>query len=167
MKLLLSTVITLSTILFSMPVFSDEIYSIYLVRHAEKQQDVKNPQLTNCGRFRAQQLASLLANVDIKAIYSTQYQRTMATAQPISHQKNLAIKNYSGKNLTQFALSLKQLKQNALVVGHSNTTPQLAELLSSEKVKAITEKQYQGLYQIQFFQNQVSLTLLTQPLVCR
>ena len=151
----------------NMPVFAAEIYNIYLVRHAEKLKNVEDPALTSCGRFRASQLASLLADVELDTIYSTSTQRTMATAQPISQLKKLAIKNYSGNDLTQFAFSLKQLKQNALVVGHSNTTPQLAELLSGEKIAAIEDHQYQHLYQLQFFQNQIKVTLLKQPLICR
>ena len=46
-------------------------YSIYLVRHAEKQMDKDDPDLTQCGEFRAKQLASILENANIKNIYST------------------------------------------------------------------------------------------------
>jgi len=171
MKLLLKSlpelVIILSTTVLSMPTFASEIYSIYLVRHAEKQKNIDNPPLTSCGRLRARQLATLLADVELKTIYSTSTQRTMATAQPISQVKKLAIKNYSGNDLTQFAFSLKQLKQNVLVVGHSNTTPQLVELLIEEKVLPIEDHQYQHLYQVQFFEEKINLTLFKQPLICR
>lgn len=167
MKSLPKLIIVLSAIVFSMPAFSDDIYSIYLVRHAEKQKDIDNPPLTSCGRLRARQLAIMLADVELEQIYSTSTQRTMATSQPISGLKKLAIKNYSGKDLTQFAFSLKQLKQNALVVGHSNTTPQLVELLSKEKVLPIEDHEYQHLYQVQFFEDKIKVTLLKQPLVCR
>ncbi len=167
MKLFQKLIIVLSITLLNMPVFADDIYSIYLVRHAEKQKDVDNPPLTSCGRLRARQLASILADVELESIYSTSTQRTMATAQPISQLKKLAIKNYSGSDLTQFAFSLKKLKQNVLVVGHSNTTPQLTELLSGEKIAPIEDHQYQHLYQIQYFQDQINVTLLKQPLLCR
>ena len=167
LKILARSIIILSTALLSMPIFADNIYSIYLVRHAEKQKDSDNPALTSCGRLRARQLATVLSGVELKAIYSTSTQRTMATAQPISQIKKLAIKNYSANNLVQLAFSLKQLKQSALVVGHSNTTPHLVELLTEDKVLAIEEHQYQQLYQVQFFGDEVKLTLLKQPLICR
>ncbi|MCJ8321761.1 MAG: histidine phosphatase family protein [Colwellia sp.] len=167
MKLFPRLMIFLSFVVLSMPTFADDIYSIYLVRHAEKQKDSDNPPLTSCGRLRARQLATILADVKLNTIYSTTTQRTMATALPISQVKKLAIKNYSAKNLTQFAFSLKQLKQNVLVVGHSNTTPQLVELLSDEKVLPIEDHQYQHLYQVQFFEDKINLTLLKQPLICR
>jgi len=167
MKLFQTLVVVLSIMLLNMPVFASEVYSIYLVRHAEKQKDVDNPPLTSCGRLRARQLATMLADTELDTIYSTSTQRTMATAQPLSQLKKLAIKNYSANDLTQFAFSLKQLKQNVLVVGHSNTTPQLTELLSGDKIAPIEDHQYQRLYQIQFFEDKVSLTLLKQPLLCR
>ncbi len=167
MKLLTKVMFALSITALNMPVFANEAYSIYLVRHAEKQKDVDNPPLTACGRLRARQLATILDYVELQSIYSTSTQRTMATAQPISQRKNLAIKNYSGNDLTQLAFSLKQLKQNVLVVGHSNTTPQLTELLSGEKIAPIDDYQYQHLYQIQFFEDNVNVTLLKQPLFCR
>jgi phosphohistidine phosphatase SixA len=142
-------------------------YSLYLVRHAEKELTKKDPQLTACGRFRAQQLATLLEKTTISAIYSTPYQRTLATAKPLSNKKNIAIRSYSPKDLEQFALHLTQLKESALIVGHSNTTPMLTQLLSKQPVTEISEKQYQTLFQIQFAGEEIILTEFKQPLTCQ
>ncbi len=142
-------------------------FTLYLVRHAEKQQKLPNPALTQCGKLRAQQLATLLSQVNIKDIYSTHYQRTMLTAAPLAKQQNVSIKNYSPRGLAQLALQLKQRKQNALIVGHSNTTPQLAQIITDKKVAPLTEQDYQQLYQIQFINEQVILTVFKQPLICR
>jgi len=61
-------------------------YSIYLIHHAEKQLDKDDPALTQCGQYRARQLASILENAKIKKIFSTRYKRTMATATPLAQQ---------------------------------------------------------------------------------
>ena len=151
---------------FTLPVFAEENYSIYLVRHAEKQKDVKNPGLTNCGQKRAKQLANLLSKTNISQVYSTSYQRTRQTATPTAKVNNLAIQNYNPKYLAQLAIQLQKRKQNTLVVGHSNTTPQLAELLVKEKMSPISEDDYQQLYQIQIIGEQKIITTLTQPLIC-
>ncbi|MGL1958182.1 MAG: histidine phosphatase family protein [Colwellia sp.] len=142
-------------------------YSLYLVRHAEKQADAKNPSLTHCGQKRAEQLATLLSQTTIANVYSTSYKRTMATAKPSAKRHNLAIKNYNPRHLAQLAQQLKQRKENSLIVGHSNTTPQLAALLSGEKIAPLSEHDYQQLYQIQFMNDQPILTRLKQPLVCK
>jgi len=149
------------------PCLASDNFTIYLVRHAEKQTEGKNPRLTPCGKKRAEQLATLLSVANIKSIYSTSYQRTMSTAAPLSRKQNIAIKNYDPRELEQFALHLKQLKENALIVGHSNTTPQLTQLLSNQKIAALSEKEFQTLYQVQFIEGQSYLTKLTQPLTCK
>ena len=153
--------------LFSFCSFAVDDYSIYLVRHAEKLMDVKNPALTACGETRAEQLADLLSKTDITSIYSTSYQRTMQTATPLASLQNIAIKNYNPKQLEKFALQLRQRKNNALVVGHSNTTPMLVELLTKQTVAPLTEQDYQYLYQVQFVNEQPILTVFQQPLNCK
>ena len=91
----------------------------------------------------------------------------MSTAVPLAKQQQVAIKQYNPNNLEQFALHLKLQKENTLIVGHSNTTPQLTQLLSDRKVAALSEKDYQNLYQVQFIEDKSQLTLLRQPLACK
>ena len=155
-----------SLMVFSWGSFAVESYSVYLVRHAEKLSDSKNPSLTVCGEKRTQQLASLLSKTDVRAIYSTNYHRTMQTARPLAEQKKVAVTHYNPKHLAQFALQLKQNKENAFVVGHSNTTPLLVELLTKQKVTPLTEQDYQYLYQVQLINEQAVLTIFQQPLDC-
>ena len=152
---------------FSWCSFAADSYNIYLVRHAEKLADSKNPSLTACGKERAEQLASLLSKAGISAIYSTSYQRTMQTATPLAKQQKMSIKNYNPRHLEQFSLQLMQKKENMLVVGHSNTTPMLVELLTKQKVAPLTEHDYQYLYQVQLNDEQAILTIFQQPLSCK
>jgi hypothetical protein len=91
----------------------------------------------------------------------------MSTAAPLSSKQNIAIENYNPRELEQFSMHLKERKENALIVGHSNTTPQLTQLLSNQKVDDLTEKEYQMLYQVQFIEGKSQLTLFNQPLSCR
>jgi 2,3-bisphosphoglycerate-dependent phosphoglycerate mutase len=142
-------------------------YSLYLIRHAEKKMDKDDPALTQCGKFRAKQLASILENAKIKKIYSTRYKRTMATASPLALQQKLAINSYAPNKLEQLAWQLTKDKENAVIFGHSNTTSQLAELLSQSKVDSISEKQYRGIYQVVISGKDRQLNLLMQPLICK
>lgn len=142
-------------------------YSLYLVRHAEKQADgTKDPALTRCGHIRAKQLAEMLKNIDIDIVYSTHYKRTMSTASPTATAKNLPIKQYAPNGLSQLVRVLKQKKQNALIVGHSNTTPQLLAELTESSVKPMTEKEYQHLFQVLVINGKMTVTDITQPLKC-
>ncbi len=165
-KTIICTTIVLLSLLMSFPSAANNNHSIYLVRHAEKQSSKNDPALTQCGQLRAIQLANMLSKANIKNVYSTSYKRTMATAQPIAEKQNIAIKSYAPNKLEQLTREIIQLKENVLVVGHSNTTPRLAQLLSGQDVKALSEQEYQELYQIQIVGETQVLTILKQPLRC-
>ena len=158
----------LALILFALNTnaFAAPNYTIYLVRHAEKQQGSDNPHLTQCGKFRAMQLSQMLKNVELKKIYSTSYFRTLETATPTAELMGLGIKQYAPNGLLQLARQVKQDKENVLIVGHSNTTPELASVLLNHDVQKMTEVEYQHLFQIQVVGDQFTLTKLTQPLDC-
>mgnify|MGYP005991238847 CR=1 FL=1 len=149
------------------PAISAQEFTLYLTRHAEKQPEQKNPNLTSCGSLRAQHLAEMLSLAKIKHVYSTPYNRTLETAAPTAKALGLGIKQYSPKVLEQFAITLLKEKENALVVGHSNTTPALASFLTGEEIEMIDEKEYQLLFQITIDGDDRDITVLKQPLECR
>jgi len=105
--------------------------TVVLVRHAEKAAG-ENPELTLEGKSRAQQLAVLLQEVPLNAVFSTNTRRTMATAQPTADDHRLSVEKYDGTQLSDFAQRLLRRYggQTVLVVGHADTTPALAGLLA-------------------------------------
>ncbi|UTW58485.1 histidine phosphatase family protein [Kordiimonas sp. SCSIO 12603] len=119
--------------------------TFYLVRHAEKQAD-HNPPLTEAGVKRAKAIAEKLKGKKLNAVYSTDYTRTLQTAEPTAKQHKLDITKYDPRKLKDFAVELKNLEGTYLVVGHSNTTPYLASLLIGEKLPMLNEKQYDRVY---------------------
>ena len=119
----------------------------YLVRHAEKELDGEDPALSDAGYARADALAGVLGDVTFAAIYSTDTRRTRETAAPSLAATGLTLKLYDGRALIEFAQSLSEAQGNYLIVGHSNTTPQLAEALGGEGGDPITEAtEYDRLY---------------------
>lgn len=150
-----------------------ESFSLYLTRHTEKQSNSADPLLTSCGQQRAMQLADTLSNVEIQAVYSTSYQRTLATAQPTAKAKRLTVTQYAPNGLEQLARVLKQKQLNTLVVGHSNTTSMLLTLLTGKSFNKIPEDSFRHLYQVVITTDQYDqithmvVTDLTQSLRCR
>lgn len=124
---------------------------IYLVRHAEKvvnssAQD-RDPPLTNVGLERARHLAYVLGDVGLDHIYSSDYTRTRQTSEPLAKKLGLAIQSYDPGSLEEFARQLRQRGGRSLVVGHSNTTPRLVELLGGDGGDPIDEAtEYDRLY---------------------
>ncbi|MEZ5998324.1 MAG: histidine phosphatase family protein [Hyphomonas sp.] len=123
--------------------------TIYLVRHAEKEAG-DDPSLTLIGRQRADILAQTLSGAGLTAIWSTDYARTKETAKPASNATGLPVQVYDPRDLPRFAATLKASPGVALVVGHSNTTPQLVELLGGDAGPPIDEaSEYDRLYVVE------------------
>ena len=111
----------------------------YLVRHAEKTKAETDPALTEVGAKRAQDLAMRLKGVPLTKIYSSDYIRTRDTAAPIAGEKNLDVVIYNPRDLEGVSKNLLTETGHILVVGHSNTTPELSKLLGGDAGAPIIE----------------------------
>ena len=140
--------------------------TVYLVRHAEKLADGKDPALTVCGQARADALATSLAGVKLAAIYATPYQRTQQTAAAVSKQQQLDITQYDPRQPAVLLAQLKAQTLPVLVVGHSNTVPQLVELLSGIAMAPLTEQDYDLLYQVKLT-TPASVSISRQSFQCQ
>ncbi|MBV43018.1 MAG: histidine phosphatase family protein [Crocinitomicaceae bacterium] len=127
---------------------SDGLFTIYLVRHAEKQTDSNDPPLTECGVERSASFSALFESVTLEAVYSTDYKRTQSTALPTATDQGLSIQSYEPDALGEIAEELIRNGQDALVVGHSNTTAVLAGMLVGEELGSFDESIYNRVYQV-------------------
>ena len=120
-----------------------------LVRHAEKADDgTRNPPLNEDGKMRASNLASLLENQEISALYTTPYKRTQETLQPLAEKKGLETQEYEPRAGADWLSKLYEEHSGGTVVitGHSNTIPTLANhLLGDETFSQFDEKEYSNL----------------------
>ncbi|MEP2025737.1 MAG: phosphoglycerate mutase family protein [Reichenbachiella sp.] len=150
------------------PQAEEKIFTIYLVRHAEKDtaSSSNDPALTICGLERSEQLAELLQAVELEAIYSSDYVRTRDTAQPLSEAKSINIQMYDPRELPAFSKLLLERKEDAFVVGHSNTTGVLAGLLVGEELEPFDESIYNRVYQVVFCNKKGRLHLLHTSFSC-
>lgn len=121
---------------------------VYLTRHAEKVKgEDSDPKLSPEGMSRAQALAERLADIKINQIYTTGYQRTQMTAAATAQAQNieLTISSLSPQLLAAKIIKLHQ-QQNTLVVGHSNTIPEIIKALGVTQAVTIEHQQYGDLY---------------------
>lgn len=149
----------------SFSVFSQEkVTTYYLIRHAEKDRtnaNNKNPNLTYKGTERAKKWAEVFSNVKLNAIYSTDFRRTKQTAKPTAESKKLPIYAFDTKAMYDAGFKYNTSGKSVLVVGHSNTTPQLANMiLGEEKYKQIKDTNNGNLYIITIIDDKKSSTLL-------
>jgi len=161
--------ITFLLIFFTSCAFAQEKTTIYyLIRHAEKirtTEHIKDPQLNSEGLKRAKQWSQVFENVTFDVIYSTKYQRTIATATPTSIKKSLEIQWYNPSNLYDTNFQEATKNKTVLIVGHSNTTPAFAnKILGTEKYPSIDDRNNGNLYIITIKNGQTTSQLLHIPL---
>lgn len=123
-----------------------------VVRHAEKSKDdARDPSLSETGRTRAQALARLLADAPLSAAYATGFRRTQQTAQPAADAHDVTITLYDAQlPATTLTAQLRAAHAhgNVLVVGHSNTVPDIVAALSGQPVDAMPDDEYDLVYRV-------------------
>lgn len=145
---------------------SPALFTIYLVRHAEKQTLPDDPPLTSCGEKRAVALKEFWSDIPIDAVYSTDYKRTTGTAAPVADAKDLEIQTYAPNALEALKEMLMTKQQDAIVVGHSNTTAVLAGLLIGEEMGSFDESIYNRIYQVVLSNKQQRLHVFHTAFEC-
>ncbi|MGJ9418338.1 SixA phosphatase family protein [Massilia sp. CMS3.1] len=121
---------------------------IYLVRHGEKALEGKDPELAPQGQQRAQNIAAMLAKTGIAHIFSTATNRTRQTAQPLAQASGLTVQIYDPKAPQALVAKVKTLSDPVLVVGHSNTLPELVRLFGGQPGPDIADNEYDRVYQL-------------------
>ena len=134
---------------------------VYVVRHAERAEDgTSDPPISEAGWERSRLLAEMLKDAGITHVHSTDYKRTRSTAQPAAEALGLEIASYDPRDLPGFAAQLKSMPGRHLVLGHSNTSPQLVEALGGDPHGAIEEMEYDRLYIVTVQMHHISTVLV-------
>ena len=119
--------------------------TIFLVRHAEKAGG-EDPDLTETGRARAESLATALKDAGITAIYTSEVKRTQQTAAPLAKALHLEPTMIAAKDRDALVAKLQSSSGNALVVGHSNTIPEIIKALGIAEPITIADNDYDNLF---------------------
>lgn len=124
--------------------------TIILVRHAEKCLDQgSDPALTPEGLARANVLVRTLDQFQIDRIYSTPFKRTRETARPLAEHVGVHVDEtpISKTFLEDLASEIVDSSDTTIVVvGHSNTTPTLVNLLAGTSLEDLDEAEYDHLF---------------------
>ncbi|SEM12638.1 Histidine phosphatase superfamily (branch 1) [Aquimarina amphilecti] len=135
-----------------------------LVRHSEKDTSDpsnRNPNLTEEGKTRSENLVRILKNINIDLVYSTDYLRTKQTASPIAKDRNIKVSIYDPRKLYDNQFQKETVGKTSVIVGHSNTTPTFVnKIMGMEKHKAIDEKDYTKLFIIKVTGDVITDTVL-------
>jgi broad specificity phosphatase PhoE len=128
--------------------------TVYVIRHLQKESGA-DPALTAEGRAGASALAELLADKGVTAIFATETRRAMETAAPLAARLGIAITPYDPGDPAALAKVAAGVKGAILVVGHSNTVPQLVASFGGAEPAAIADDEFGTLYIVHEGSNRV------------
>jgi len=129
--------------------------TVFVVRHAERadgggagmgSMGSTDPELSDAGKVRAQALASALKDAGIKSIYVTEFKRTQQTAAPLAAALGIQATVVPANDLAVLIEKLKAGSGNALVVGHSNTVPDVIKQLGVSEPVNLADTDYDHLF---------------------
>ncbi len=128
--------------------------TVLFVRHAEQAAEpADDPGLSEAGKLRATELARQLVDADvvagIDAVYATPLRRSVETAKPVAEALDLPLRSYAVSDTEEFLEELvrEHKGQIVLVVGHSNTVPQMiGNMGASKRVPPIADGEFDNLY---------------------
>ena len=126
--------------------------TLHLLRHAEKAATPNDadPELSAAGRERAEALVAWAEGRKIDAIYATHLRRTQQTAAPLAAARDLDLRVLPAGDSARLLARLRgaHCGGHVLVVGHSNTVPELAQAFGAEPF-AIQDHEFGAVYTLQ------------------
>lgn len=129
--------------------------TIFVVRHAERAgvagapgivSPANDPPLSAAGKARAARLAAMLRSAGIAHVFTTEYKRTRETAAPLAGQLKLTQVMAAAKDLDPLVERVRQVKGNVLIVGHTNTVPDLLKRFGLKDTVTIADDEYDNLF---------------------
>ena len=137
-----------------------KVTTVFLIRHAEKADAPReDPPLNELGKTRALLLARMLGGSGIKAVYTSQFLRAQQTGEPLAKQLGLTAasiplkmkpsnpREVSEQSIAEITNKIyERAGDTALVIGHSNTVPEVIRMLGGDVVPVIDEKKFDDLF---------------------
>ena len=122
--------------------------AIYIVRHAERLDQSPDSPLSTDGVGRSYRLRDLLREAGVTQIFTSERKRAIETAKPLADALRLTPQQVPAEDRRALASRLAALQPHdrVLVVGHSNTVPELLSALKVAPPVTIGDADYDNLF---------------------
>lgn len=107
--------------------------TVYVMRHLNTPEGERDPNLTDTGKASAQALVHWFHGKPVGAIYVSDYKRTRQTAEPLATERGIMLKLYDPRDTPALVARIKAETVPVLIVGHSNTVPDIVEALGDAR----------------------------------
>jgi phosphohistidine phosphatase SixA len=120
---------------------------VVLIRHADVTAGGgTDPPLNAAGVARAEELRHVLGDTGIQEIFVSEFLRTQQTAAPLAGDLSLARTVIADPSATVAAIRDLPSSSAALVIGHTNTLPDIATGLGASSFPAIGATEFDRLF---------------------
>jgi len=122
--------------------------AVILVRHTERLDQSADSVLSPLGIERARVLAERLKDAGIRAIYSSERRRSIQTAEPVAALLKINLIAMPSANAGEMITRIQRENANdiVLIVGHSNTIPDLIKRFGAAEQLNIADPEYDNLF---------------------
>ncbi|HEY6843626.1 MAG TPA: histidine phosphatase family protein [Thermoanaerobaculia bacterium] len=127
---------------------AESITTVIVVRHADRANITQDSPLSGPGMARAAELARVLADVKLDAIYATQYTRTQQTVAPLAKEKGLTPVIFEAGREEALAADIRAHHSGGtvLIASHSDRIPDLLRQLGVANPPQISMTEYDDLF---------------------
>lgn len=122
--------------------------AVFVVRHLNTPEGERDPDLLPEGRANAVRLAERLGDAGIAAIYVSDFRRTRQTAGPLAERLGLTPLLYDPRDTPALVARVRAGPLPALVVGHSNTVPDIVEQLGGTRPVDLAHPDFGDLWRV-------------------
>lgn len=120
----------------------------YVMRHLNTPEGERDPELTAEGQRRAALLADWFHGERPAAIYVTDFRRTRQTAAPLAARLGLTPIVYDPADTPGLVARVRAGPLPALIVGHSNTVPDIVEALGGTRPAPLVHADFGDIWTI-------------------
>jgi phosphohistidine phosphatase SixA len=122
--------------------------NIYVVRHLNTPAGERDPDLLPEGRRVAQLLSAWFGQEPIRAIYVSDFRRTRQTAAPLAARLGLTPIVYDPADTPALIARVRAGPLPALIVGHSNTVPEIVAQLGGERPAPLVHEDFGDIWRV-------------------
>lgn len=121
--------------------------SWYVMRHLQKAEG-PDPALSTEGARNAGRLAAWFGKDRPSAIYVSTTKRARETAAPLAARLGLTMKDYDPRDTPGLVARVKAETGNVLVVGHSNTVPEIVAALGGPRPADLADTDFGDIFRV-------------------
>jgi broad specificity phosphatase PhoE len=121
--------------------------SWYVMRHLQKGEG-QDPSLSSEGHSNALRLIGFFAKDPPAAIYVSSTKRALETAGPLASKLAVTVRTYDPRDTAGLVARAKAETGTVLIVGHSNTVPEIVARLGGARPADLAETDYGDIFRV-------------------